>query len=181
MAETDKKWYVFRTVSGKEAKAKEYIEAEMRHDRMLSSHVYEILLPTEKQTSLRNGKRVEKERLRLPGYLFVLADMNGDVAHALRFTPNVLGVLGGMDSPTPVSTAEMNRMVGAAEETFVHNEVDIPYLVGETVKVADGPFTGFSGIIEEVSTEKRKLKVMVKIFGRKTPLELSFMQVEKEG
>ncbi len=181
MAETAKKWYVFRTVSGKENKAKEYIEAEMKHNKMLSSHVHELLLPTEKQTSLRNGKRVEKEKLRLPGYLFVLAEMNGDVVHTLRFTPNVLGVLGGMDNPSPVSEAEINRMIGAAQETFVHSEVDIPYLVGETVKVTDGPFSGFSGVIEEVSTEKRKLKVMVKIFGRKTPLELSFMQVEKEG
>ncbi len=181
MAVSEKKWYVFRTVSGKETKVKEYIETEMTHNKMLSSHVYEILLPTEKQTSLRNGKRVEKEKLRLPGYLFVLSDMNGDVAHTLRFIPNVLGVLGGMDNPSPVSSAEINRMIGAAEETFVHNEVDIPYLVGETVKVTDGPFSGFSGVVEDVSAEKRKLKVMVKIFGRKTPLELSFMQVEKEG
>ncbi len=177
----EKKWYVFRTVSGKEAKAKEYIEAEMKHNRMLSSHVSELLLPTEKQTSLRNGKRVEKERLRLPGYLFVKAEMNGDVAHTLRFSPNVLGVLGGLDNPSPVSEQEINRMVGAAEETFVHAAVEIPFVVGETVKVADGPFTGFNGVIEELYAEKRKMKVMVKIFGRKTPLELSFMQVEKEG
>ncbi len=181
MAETGKKWYVFRTVSGKEAKAKEYIEAEMKHDKMLSSHVYELLLPKEKHTSLRNGKRVEKEKLRLPGYLFVLAEMNGDVAHALRFTPNVLGILGGMDNPTPVSDAEINVMKGEAEASSLHNEMDIPYVVGEMVKVTDGPFSGFSGVIEEVSTDKRKIKVMVKIFGRKTPLELSFMQVEKEG
>ncbi len=181
MAETGKKWYAFQAISGKEAKAKEYIEAAMKHDKLISSHVSEVLLPMEKLTSLRNGKRVEKEKLRLPGYLFVLADMNGDVARALRFTPNVLGVIGGMDNPTPVPTAEINRMVGSAEETFFHSEVEIPYLVGETVKVADGPFTGFSGIVEEVSSEKKKLKVMVKIFGRKTPLELSFMQVEKEG
>ncbi len=181
MAETEKKWYVFRTVSGKEVKAKEYIEAEMKHNDMLSSHVFELLLPKEKQTSLRNGKRVEKEKLRLPGYLFVLAEMNGDVAHTLRFTPNVLGVLGGMDNPTPVSDAEILVMRGEAEASFLHNEMDIPYMVGEMVKVTDGPFSGFSGVIEEVSTDKRKIKVMVKIFGRKTPLELSFMQVEKEG
>ncbi len=181
MAGTEKKWYVFRTVSGKEAKVKEYIEAEMKHNSMLSSHVHELLLPTEKQTSLRNGKRVEKEKLRLPGYLFVLADMNGDVVHILRWVPNVLGVLGGMDNPTPVSDAEIRRMIGAAEEASARSEVDIPYIVGEAVKVTDGPFSGFSGVIEEVSTEKKKLKVMVKIFGRKTPLELSFLQVEKEG
>ncbi len=181
MAVSGKKWYVFRTVSGKEAKAKEYIEAEIKHNPMLAAHVSEVLLPTEKHASLRNGKRVEKEKLRLPGYLFVAAEMNGDVAHTLRFVPNVLGILGGLDEPTPVSQAEINRMIGAAEDTFVQDEVDIPYLVGETVKVTDGPFSGFNGMIEEVNTEKKKLKVMVKIFGRKTPLELGFMQVEKEG
>ncbi len=181
MAVSGKNWYVFRTVSGKEAKVKEYIEAAMKHDPVLASHVFEILLPTEKHASLRNGKRVEKEKLRLPGYVFISADLGGEVAHTLRFTPNVLGVLGGLDEPSPVSQAEINRMLGAAEETFVQDHVDIPYLVGEAVKVADGPFSGFSGIIEEVNTEKRKLKVMVKIFGRKTPLELGFMQVEKEG
>ncbi len=177
----EKKWYVFRVVSGKEAKVKEYMEAEIRHNAMLSSHVHELLLPTEQQvTTTRNGKRVEKERLRLPGYLFVLADINGDVVHTLRFMPNVLGILGGMDNPSSVSTAEINRMVGAAEETYVHDSVDNPYLVGESVKVTDGPFSGFSGVIEDIYAEKRKLKVMVKIFGRKTPLELSFMQVEKD-
>ncbi len=181
MAETGKNWYVFRAVSGKEAKVKEYIEAEMKHDPVLASHVFEVLLPTEKHASLRNGKRVEKEKLRLPGYLFIQANLEGEVAHTLRFIPNVLGILGGLDDPTPVPQSEINRMIGAAEDTFVQDEVDIPFLVGETVKVADGPFSGFSGIIEEVNTEKRKLKVMVKIFGRKTPLELSFMQVEKEG
>ena len=153
----------------------------MKHNSLLSSHVSEILLPTEKHTSLRNGKRVEKEKLRLPGYLFISADLGGEVAHTLRFTPNVLGILGGLDNPTPVPLAEINRMIGAAEDTFVQDEVAIPFLVDETVKVTDGPFSGFSGVIEEVNTEKRKLKVMVKIFGRKTPLELSFMQVEKEG
>lgn len=181
MAATGKNWYVFRAVSGKEQKVKEYIEAEMKHDSLLSSHVDEILLPTEKHASLRNGKRVEKEKLRLPGYVFISADMSGEVAYKLRFIPNVLGILGGLDNPTPVPQAEINRMIGAAEDTFTQDEVAIPFLVYETVKVTDGPFSGFSGVIEEVNTEKRKLKVMVKIFGRKTPLELSFMQVEKEG
>ncbi len=177
----EKKWYVFRTVSGKELKVKEYLEALVKNDRMLSQYVFEFLIPTEKHVTLKNGKRVEKEKLRLPGYVFIQAIMNGDVAHALRFSPNVMGVLGGLDNPSPVTQSEINRMVGAAEETYVQNEVDIPFCIGETVKVADGPFSGFDGIIEEVSQEKRKLKVMVKIFGRKTPLELSFMQVEKSA
>jgi len=92
----------------------------------------------------------------------------------------VLGFLGGLDNPSPVKQSEINRMLGNAEETEIENEVSFPYEVNETVKVTEGPFSGFSGVIEEVNVEKRKLKVMVKIFGRKTPLELGFMQVVKE-
>ncbi|MCI7309781.1 MAG: transcription termination/antitermination protein NusG [Prevotella sp.] len=181
MAENSKKWYVLRAVSGKEAKVKEYLEAEMKHNTLLQSHVSQVLIPLEKQATLRNGKRVEKERVSLPGYVFVEAVLKGDVAHTLRFMPNVLGFLGGLDNPSPVSQTDINRMLGAAEETELVADVNIPYSVNETVKVTDGPFSGFIGVIEEVNTEKHKLKVMVKIFGRKTPLELGFMQVEKEG
>ena len=103
------------------------------------------------------------------------------MAHTLRFMPNCLGFLGGLDNPTPVLQSDINSMIGTAEETFLEEEIDIPYAVNEVVKVADGPFSGFTGVIEEVNAEKRKLTVMVKIFGRKTPLELGFMQVEKEA
>ena len=181
MADTGKNWYVLRSVSGKEAKLKEYIEAEMKHNTLLSSNVFQVLIPTEKQASLRNGKRVEKEKMRLPGYVFIEAHLIGDVAHTLRFMPNCLGFLGGLDNPSPVPQADINRMLGAAEEAELTNEYTTPFEVNATVKVTDGPFSGFSGVIEDVKTEKRKLKVMVKIFGRKTPLELGFMQVEKEG
>ncbi len=181
MAETGKNWYVLRAVSGKEAKVKEYIEAEMKHNTLLSTHVSQVMIPMEKHASLRNGKRVIKEKISLPGYVFVEASLVGDVAHTLRFMPNVLGFLGGLDNPSPVPQADINRMLGTAEETELVDDVNIPYVVDETVKVIDGPFSGFSGVIEEVNTEKRKLKVMVKIFGRKTPLELGFMQVEKES
>ena len=173
------KWYVLRAVSGKEAKVKEYLEAEMKHNALLSSHVSQVLIPMEKHASMRNGKRVIKEKISLPGYVLVEAELVGDVAHTLRFIPNVLGFLGGLDNPTPVKQSDINRILGTVEETEIQDEVNIPYMVDETVKVTDGPFSGFSGIIEEVNTEKRKLKVMVKIFGRKTPLESGFMQVEK--
>lgn len=174
-------WYVLRAVSGKEAKLKEYIEAEMKHNDLLSTHVAQVLIPTEKYASLRNGKRVEKEKISLPGYVFIQANLIGDVAHTLRFMPNCLGFLGGLDEPSPVPQSDINRMLGAAEEVELANDVNIPFEVDEMVKVTDGPFSGFSGVIEEVNSEKHKLKVMVKIFGRKTPLELNFMQVEKEG
>ena len=181
MAQTGKKWYVLRAVSGKEGKVKEYLEALMKKDELLAANVGEILLPTEKYAQLRNGKRVVKEKLFLPGYVLVEANLQGEVAHTLRFMPNVLGFLGGLDNPTPVRQADINRILGTAEDiTIKSEEVGIPFSVDEAVKVTDGPFNGFSGIIEEVNADKRKLKVMVKIFGRKTPLELSYNQVEKE-
>ena len=175
------KWYAMRAVSGKEAKLKEYIETECSHNPELARHVSQVLLPMEKHAAMKNGKRVVKEKTALPGYLFVEAEMVGDTAHTLRFMPNCLGFLGGLDSPTPVRQADINRMIGVAEETELVEEMDIPYMVNESVKVTDGPFSGFTGVIEEVNNEKRSLKVMVKIFGRNTPLELNFMQVEKEG
>ena len=180
MTETVNKWYVMKAVSGKEAKVKEYIEAELKHNDKLAAHVSQVLIPMEKFAVLRNGKRVVKEKISLPGYVLVQANMNKDIAGILRFMPNVLGFLGGLSSPTPVRQSEVNRLLGNSDDSELVEDIDVPYAVDETVKVTDGPFSGFSGVIEEVNAEKHKLKVMVKIFGRKTPLELSFMQVEKE-
>ena len=181
MQEKGMKWYAMRSVSGKEAKLKEYIEKECSHNPELAKHVSQVLLPMEKHAAMKNGKRVVKEKTALPGYLFIEAELIGDTAHTLRFMPNCLGFLGGLDNPTPVRQSDINRMVGAAEETELVEEMEIPYMVNETVKVTDGPFSGFTGVIEEVNNEKRSLKVIVQIFGRNTPLELNFMQVEKEG
>ena len=181
MSETGMKWYVLRAVSGKEAKVKEYLEKAIVNNDVLKDNVGEILLPTEKYAVLRNGKRVIKEKLYLPGYVLIQARLQGEVAHNLRFMPNVLGFLGGLDNPSPVKQADINRILGSAEESTIEvAEVAVPYNVDDAVKVTDGPFSGFSGIIAEVNAEKRKLRVMVKIFGRKSPLELSFSQVEKE-
>jgi len=180
MSEIEKKWYVMRAVSGKEAKVKEYIEADMKNGS-LGDYVSQVLIPTEKVYQVRNGKKVMKERSYLPGYVLVEAALVGEITHHLRNTPNVLGFLGGMDNPTPLRQSEVNRILGTFDELQeVEEDATIPYIVGETVKVNYGPFSGFSGTIEEINNEKKKLKVMVKIFGRKTPLELGFMQVEKE-
>ncbi|MBQ0084887.1 MAG: transcription termination/antitermination factor NusG [Prevotella sp.] len=177
----DFKWYVLRAITGQELKVKEYIEAEMKHDADFAAHVNQILIPMEKRVSLRNGKRVESSKTYLPGYMLVEAKLEGEIAHRLRFMPNVMGFLGGLDNPSPVKQSELNRMLGNQEEAEIRGEeVNLPFCVGETVKVTDGPFNGFLGVIEEVNNEKHKLKVMVKIFGRKTPLELGFMQVDKE-
>lgn len=181
MAEVEKKWYVLRAIGGKEKKVKEYVESEIAGLK-LTDYVSQVLIPTEKVYQIRNGKKVSKERPYLPGYVLVEAAMVGEIPHILRNIPNVIGFLGDNNSnPIPLRQSEVNRILGKVDElNETDEEINVPYFVGETVKVVDGPFSGFNGLIEEVNEEKKKLKVMVKIFGRKTPLELSFMQVEKE-
>ena len=180
MSDIQKKFYVLRAISGKENKVREYLEAELKNTD-LGEYVSQVLIPTEKTFTVRNGKKVMKERAYLPGYVLVEAALVGEVAHHLRNTPNVIGFLGGSENPVPLRQSEVNRILGTVDELQEGGEeLNVPYTVGETVKVTVGPFSGFSGLIEEVNSEKRKLKVMVKIFGRKTPLELGFMDVEKE-
>ncbi len=181
MAEVNKKWYVLRAIGGKEKKVKEYVESEIAGLK-LTDYVSQVLIPTEKVYQIRNGKKVSKERPYLPGYVLVEAAMVGEIPHILRNIPNVIGFLNDNDdTPVPLRQSEVNRILGKVDElNETEEEINVPYFVGETVKVIDGPFNGFNGLIEEVNEEKKKLKVMVKIFGRKTPLELSFMQVEKE-
>ena len=178
----DKKWYVVRAVSGQENKIKAYIENEI--SRLgLDDFVDEVLVPTEKVIQIRKGKKVHKEKVYFPGYIMVKANLSGEVPHIIKSITNVIGFLGetkGGD-PVPLRMSEVNRMLGKVDELNVEADanVSIPFTIGETVKVIDGPFNGFDGTIEKIFEEKRKLEVMVKIFGRKTPLELSYMQVEK--
>jgi transcriptional antiterminator NusG len=182
MSEIVKKWYVLRTIGGKEKKVKEYIESEISNAG-LQEYISQVLIPTEKVYQIRNGKKVSKERNFFPGYILIEAALVGEIPHMLKNITNVIGFLGDIKGgdPVPMRQSEVNRILGRVDEMAENDEeINIPYVVGETVKVTDGPFNGFNGIIEEINEEKKKLKVMVKIFGRKTPLELSFMQVEKE-
>ena len=183
MAEvSEKKWYVVRAVSGQENKIKAYIENEI--SRLgLDDYVEQVLVPTEKVIQIRNGKKINKEKVYFPGYIMIHANLSGEVPHIIKSITNVIGFLGetkGGD-PVPLRMSEVNRMLGKVDELAVEadSNVHIPYTIGETVKVIDGPFNGFDGTIEKINEEKRKLEVMVKIFGRKTPLELSYMQVDK--
>jgi transcription termination/antitermination protein NusG len=183
MAEVEKKWYVVRAISGKEKKVKDYIESEISA-MGLSDFVSQVLIPTEKIYQIRNGKKVSKERNFFPGYVLIEASLVGEVPHVIRNVQNVIGFLGAekRGEPLPLRTSEVNRILGKVDELAETEEaMNIPYIIGETVKVIDGPFNNFHGVIEEINEEKKKLKVMVKIFGRKTPLELGFMQVEKES
>jgi transcriptional antiterminator NusG len=182
MTEITKKWYVVRAVSGKEKKVKEYLELEIiRHK--LSEFVSQVLIPTEKVFQIRNGKKINKEKTYLPGYVLLEAALIGEVQHVIKGIPNVIGFLGAKKGGEPVAMrlSEVNRILGKFDELSVtEEELRIPFTVGEAVKVIDGPFNNFSGIVDEINEEKKKLKVMVKIFGRKNLLELSYMQVEKD-
>lgn len=180
------KWYMVRAVSGQERKAKEYLENEVEREN-LSDQVPQVLIPSEKIFEMRNGKKKSRDRNLFPGYVMVQADIsNGEVVHLIKNIPGIIGFLGqkaGIAStpPVPLRQGEVDRILGKVEEIDDFDEqLDTPYIVGESVKVMDGPFSGFTGTIEEVFEERRKLNVMVKIFGRNTPVELSYMQVEKE-
>ncbi|MBT8243713.1 MAG: transcription termination/antitermination factor NusG [Winogradskyella sp.] len=178
----NKKWYVVRAVSGQENKIKTYIENEI--SRLgLGDYVDQVLVPTEKVIQIRNGKKINKERTYFPGYIMIQANLSGEVPHIIKSITNVIGFLGETKGgePVPLRQSEVNRMLGKVDELALEADANIaiPFTIGETVKVIDGPFNGFDGTIEKINEEKRKLEVMVKIFGRKTPLELSYMQVEK--
>lgn len=179
--ELDLKWYVVRAVSGQENKIKGYIETEVERNNF-GGYLEEVLVPTEKVIQIRNGKKINKERVYFPGYIMIKANLTGEMIHLIRSITNVIGFLGetkGGD-PVPLRKSEVNRMLGKVDELAVNTDnISIPFVLGETVKVIDGPFNGFNGTVERINEEKRKLEVMVKIFGRKTPLELSYMQVEK--
>ncbi len=178
--DSGKKWYVVRAISGKEKKVKERLENEIKR-LAIEDYISQVLIPTEKVYQIRKGKKISKERNYFPGYVLVEAELTGEIPHIIRNIPDVLGFLGTRGKADPIRPAEVKRILGKVDELAEQGEeVNIPFIVGETVTVVDGPFNSFSGVIEEINEDKKRLKVMVKIFGRKTPLELGFMQVEKE-
>ena len=178
------KWYVLRVISGKEKKIKGYLETEVEREN-LQDYIPQVLIPSEKIYEMRNGKKRVRERNFFPGYVLVEADLShGEASHLVNSVPGVIGFLGegaGTSKvPVPLREKEINRIMGKVEEVDEFEEkLGTPFIVGESVKVMDGPFNGFDGTIEEVFEERKKLNVMVKIFGRNTPVELNYMQVEK--
>jgi transcriptional antiterminator NusG len=179
----EKKWYSLRVISGKEKKIQERILLEIERSEW-KDFVFSVVVPTEKVYKIRNGKKVMQERNLLPGYILIEAygsKLNGDVAKIIADIPNVIHFL-GKEQPIPMTQAEANRLLGKVDESTESGEtLSEPFLIGETVKIIDGPFAEFVGDIQEVNEEKKKLKVIVKIFGRGTEVELNFMQVEKIG
>lgn len=183
MTELKKEWYVLRAISGKEAKVKEVLDAACKNTD-LGNYVFQVLIPTEKVYGTRNGKKVVKERTLYSGYVFVQCILSGEVQYELRNTTNVIDFLRGRGKdakPESLRESEVMRMMGKADELIQPQEEGISdYVVGEAVKVTEGAFSGFSGVIREVNVEKHKIKLEVKIFGRATDLELEYSQVERE-
>ena len=178
---SDLKWYVVKAISGKEKKVKDYLVSEINRLN-LKDKITNVLIPTEKYFEVRNGKKVCKERTYLPGYILVEANLVGEVVHVIKSVPNVLGILGSNGEPVPMRPDEINLILSKMDEfQDMAAASDTTFMVGQSIVVCDGPFSTFSGIIEEVNEEKKKLKVSVKIFGRKTPLELSYFQVKLES
>jgi transcriptional antiterminator NusG len=177
----EKKWYSLRVISGKEKKIKERIDMEVERSHW-KEFIFQVIVPTEKVYKIRNGKKVVQERNLLPGYILIEAyghKLNGDVSKMISDIPNVIHFL-GKDTPIPMTQVEANRLLGKVDDSSEAGETMAePFLIGETVKIIDGAFADFIGDIQEVNEEKKKLKVVVKIFGRGTEMELNFMQVEK--
>jgi transcriptional antiterminator NusG len=183
MAETKRAWYVLRAISGKEAKVKEVLDGAIKNTD-LGNHVFQVLIPTEKVLTIKNGKKVVKERNLYSGYVFVEAELSGEVVHELVNTTNVIDFLKGRGKdakPEPLRESEVMRMLGMADDINDNLEEGVnDFIVGEIVKVNTGAFSGFHGKVTEVFPEKKKLRVMVKIFDRETPLELENSMVERE-
>ncbi|WP_017732378.1 transcription termination/antitermination protein NusG [Nafulsella turpanensis] len=179
------KWYVLRVVSGQEKKIKSYLDTEVARAG-LEEFIPQVLIPSEKVYEMRNGKKRVRERNFFPGYVIVSADLShGEAYHVIDSIPGVIGFLGSGEgnakTPVPLRQSEINRILGRVDEVEDAGEkLETPYIVGESVKVMDGPFSGFTGVVEEVFEERKKLNVTVKIFGRNTPVELNYMQVEKQ-
>lgn len=185
MSEKDMKYYVLRTITGKENEVEEYIERLCEVDPLLRDHVGEILIPMEtyyQTNKSAKGGRVKRTRPYYSGYVFVQASLAGETKHILRRVPGVLGYLGSEEEPLPLPDSEVERMKSVADKLSDSlDESNLDFVVGERVKVIFGPFNGFFGDVTEVLTERKKLKLLVMVFGRETLMEVDFAQVEKES
>jgi transcriptional antiterminator NusG len=175
----EKRWYVLRTYSGHENKVKAYIENEIAQAG-LADRVSSVIVPSEKVFEVKDGKKKSKTRTFFPGYILIEAELDKQTTHLILNTPSVISFVGPKNAPAPLQAAEVRRLIGKIEERKETEVIEVPFKVGDAVKVTDGPFNNFSGFVQEINEEKMKLKVMVSIFGRKTPVELDFSQVEEE-
>lgn len=176
----EQKWYVIRTFSGHEQKVKTMMEAELRDNEKLSAKISEILVPIEKVLEVKDGKKRTKTKNFFPGYILIQADLDLTVKDFIVNTPSVMGFLGTKTTPNPLQPEEVKRIVGRIAKEEGEERMETIYRIGDIVKIIDGPFNNFTGTIEEVNEEKMKIKVLVSIFGRKTPVEIDYVQAELE-
>ena len=172
-------WFAIHVFSGHEKKIQKYLENEIEMAN-IQTKIPRILIPSEDVVEMRNGKKRVKNRIFFPGYMLVEMELDKVTQHLILNAPGVTNFVGPKNQPVPFQEEEVSRILGRVEERRDKEIIDIPYMVGDPVKVIDGPFTDFAGVVEEINREKKKLKVMVSIFGRSTPVELDFLQVEIE-
>ena len=171
-------WYIVQAYSGFEKKVVDSIKEELKKQKFLDQ-LEDILVPTHQVTEVKKGKRTKKEKKFFPGYVLIKVNLTKEIYHIIKNLQKVSGFLGSSDKPTPMSDNEIKRILGQVSESAVSQKTGISFEIGEKVKVCDGPFASFNGLIEEIDEEKSRLKVSVSIFGRATPVDLEFNQVEK--
>lgn len=174
------RWYVVRTFSGHESKVKNLLETGLNEHEHLKAKILEILVPMEKVFEVKDGKKKSKTKNFFPGYILVSCDLDNQVKDFILSSPSVMGFLGTGNNPNPLQPEEVRRIIGRLSQDSTTERMETIFRSGDLVKIVDGPFNNFSGMIEEVNEEKMKIKVMVSIFGRKTPVEIDFTQAEIE-
>lgn len=172
-------WYTIRVISGKEQKIQEIIKQEVERNN-LSESVQDILVPTENKVEMKDGKKKIKTKVFFPGYILVNMDLDNKSKYLIENIDGVMSFVGPKGSPQPVKPEEISRIIGVSENGEDREMISIPFKVGDPIKIIDGPFLDFSGFVQEVNNEKQKLKVSVSLFGKPTPVELDYLQVEKE-
>jgi len=180
MNQPELRWYVVRTYSGHENKVKGFLEAELNDNEKIKVKIQDILVPTEKVFEVKDGKKKSKTKNFFPGYILVHAELDNQVKEFILNTPSVMGFLGNKNNPNPLQPDEVKRIVGRITQEEGDERMETIFRTGDLVKIIDGPFNNFTGTVQEVNEEKMKIKVMVSIFGRKTPVEIDFVQAELE-
>lgn len=176
---TTRKWYAIHVLSGHERKVKAYLENEAKA-LGFAERIANILIPSEEVTEMREGKKRTRSKTFFPGYMLVEMELDKDTQHLVLNTPGITNFVGPKNRPQPLRQEEVDRILGKVQESRTRVILAVPFKVGDPIKVIDGPFREFTGFVEEVHEEKKKAKVMVSIFGRSTPVELDFLQIELE-
>jgi transcription termination/antitermination protein NusG len=174
------RWYVVRTFSGHENKVKTFLETGLKENEKLQAKIENILVPMEKVFEVKDGKKRSKTKNFFPGYILVQADLDNQVKDFILNAPSVMGFLGSKTTPNPLQPEEVKRIIGRITQDENSERMETIFRTGDLVKIVEGPFNNFSGFIQEVNEEKMKIKVLVSIFGRKTPVEIDFVQAEIE-